>query len=119
MHEIEWISGGAKTGIYSKKYPDHQWLLWDLNPLLNNSLMGFLQHTGVQLCSHILYERAASTFSVTELVPIDTYVTGGGECANAVLGYYTMQNNPNNYNFVTPIMNAYTLIYKINLFYIA
>jgi len=38
---------------------------------------------------------------------------------HAELGYYTMQNNPDNYNFVTTTMNVYTLTYKINHFYIA
>lgn len=100
------------------KVPDHQCLLWDFNPLLNKS-SGFLQHTVGQVCSHILHEHAASSFSVTELVPIHAHVTGRGICDNAKLGHYTMQNNPDNYNFMTPTISTYTLIYKINHFYIA
>ena len=107
----------CKNGHLKWKVPDHQWLLWDFNPLLNKS-SGFLQHTGGQVCSHIWYERAASTFSITELVPKDAQVTGRGKCANAELGHYTMQNNPDNYNFIIPPWMP-TLIYKINHFYIA
>jgi hypothetical protein len=91
-------------------------LLSDFNPLLNKS-SGFLQYTQGQVCSHILYEHTASNFSVTELVPIDTQVTGRGKCANAELGHYTKQNNPDNYNFITPTMNAYTYIQNKSFLY--
>jgi hypothetical protein len=32
MYEVQQIAAGAKVGISSKKYPNHQWLLWELNP---------------------------------------------------------------------------------------
>lgn len=77
-------------------------VLWQIKQptiIILSKSPGFLQHTAGQVCSHILYECAASTFSMTELVPVDAYLTGRGKCAIAVLGYYTMSNNPDNYHF--------------------
>jgi len=42
------------------KVPDHQWLLWDLNPLLNNSLLGSYNTQG---------DKSILTFHMNVLPP--------------------------------------------------